>query len=140
VRSVLFYVLLVAGLALLIISGLFMSLSCLSNVKEKTKEIAVLRSLGIPQKSVSSVFVIENCFLAIVSSLVGLFLGWLFIFGINQAFMDAEVFGISYSLLFSSPLAYFLGIQGALAIALSATIPPIKKANEIDIASTLRSL
>jgi len=140
VNSVLFYVLLAVGLALLTISGLFMGLSCLANVKEKTREIAVLRSLGIPKESVSSVFLIENALLAAISSLFGLLLGWLFVFGINQAFMNAGVFGIAYALLSAPPLAFVLGVAGSLLIALSATIGPIRKAGRIDIASTLRSL
>jgi len=144
-RNVMFLVLslLVLVAALSILSALNML------VKEKTRNIAILRTMGTTQGAVMRVFVLTGTAIGVVGTLTGLLLGTLFCLNIdNLRALVSLVTGIDMS----SPDMYFLSRLPArmdpfettavvvlgLALSFLATLYPSWRAARLDPVQALR--
>ncbi|MCB1197994.1 MAG: ABC transporter permease [Deltaproteobacteria bacterium] len=85
----------------------------LTSMRERTYEIAVLRSQGATPRQIAWLFVIESTFLTVVGSLLGLFLLWLLILAFGGILQPA--FGISLTFPISDPKLW--KIIGSVCIA-----------------------
>lgn len=135
--------LLVAIAFMNIISGLVML------VKNKGRDVAVLRTLGASQGSILRVFFMSGAMIGIIGTIAGLLLGILFCTFIEQ--IQAAVEYVTGAEVFSSDV-YFLSrlpariewpevfwiTAFAFAMSCLATLPPALRASKIDPVEALR--
>jgi lipoprotein-releasing system permease protein len=126
VRNVVMYT--VVGAILLVASfGTYNIISTITH--EKTRDIAILKSLGLPEMTVRRIFVIE----ALMIGTVGTLAGWAMGFGLTAALGSVEfkVSGITdmtHLPLIYSPLHYGVAAAVALGSSLIAGFFPARKA------------
>jgi lipoprotein-releasing system permease protein len=107
----------VVGAILLVASfGTYNIISTITH--EKTRDIAIMKSIGLPAKIVRRIFVVEGLVIGVLGVVIGWALGFAMSWGMGQVefkspFMDATRLPILYS-----PLHY--AIAGGVALAASA--------------------
>jgi len=127
----------VVGAILLVASfGTYNIISTITH--EKTRDIAILKSLGLPARTVRRIFVIEALAIGVMGVLAGWILGYVMSLGMGQIefkspYMDATRLPILYS-----PLHYV--IAGAVALAASAIAGyfPARKAASVQPVDIIR--
>lgn len=144
-RTVMFIILslIILVAALNIISGMIML------VKDKSKDIAVLRTFGASQGAIMRIFLITGATIGIVGTIFGLMIGALFCAYINEIrVFISNLLGVS---LFD-PSVYFLArmpaemtwpdtikiVTMSLSLSLLAGIFPARRAAKLDPAEVLR--
>lgn len=135
IRNIIMYT--VVGAILLVASfGTFNIVSTITH--EKARDIAIMRSLGLSQATVRSIFVLEAAMIGVAGMLVGFVFGALLSFALQQVefkspFADATRLPILYS-----PLHYF--IAGAIAVGSSvlAGYLPASKAARVHPVDIIR--
>jgi lipoprotein-releasing system permease protein len=136
-------VLIVLVAALNIISTLIMV------VMEKSKDIAILKSMGTPSKGILRIFIIEGGIIGVVGTALGTILGLGMAFNLDKivAFLENrfgfKIFSpdIYYIEKFPSqvnPMDVGLIIMTAILISLLATLYPSWRASRLDPAEALR--
>lgn len=126
------------GFSFLALGVLFLNLFCNLNVKEKRHEIATMKSLGISSKRISSIFLIENGFVLLVSFLFGVILSLIGIHFGNGLFKNMGTNSVSYNLLTFSPFICFIAFLFVLLLSSCSTILPMLKTRRLDIVSSLK--
>ena len=127
-----------------IISGLVML------VKNKTRDIAILRTIGFSKGSIVKIFFICGSLIGIIGTVFGLFWGCLFVIYISeiQHFVEIIVGGSIWNseirFLTEVPAELrigdlFLAIALSLGISLSITIIPARNAAKINPAEAIRN-
>ncbi len=122
------FMVLVSGISL-IVGGIGISNTMFMNVIERTKEIGILRSIGMKRSDVLKLFLIESSFIGLFGGFIGICLGGIVIFFVNLLFGLQASFSIFVgigTLLFSG----FVGIISGLI--------PAKNASEISPIEALR--
>lgn len=125
VRNIIMYA--VVGAILLVASfGTYNIISTITH--EKTRDIAIMKSLGIPSRTVRRIFVTEALTIGVIGMVVGWVLGYFLSIGmgrieIKSPFMDATHLPIYYSF-----LHYAIAGGVALAASLVAGYFPARKA------------
>ncbi|MCC2096149.1 MAG: ABC transporter permease [Hyphomicrobiales bacterium] len=125
IRNIIMYA--VVGAILLVASfGTYNIISTITH--EKTRDIAIMKSLGIPSKTVRAIFVAEAIVIGVIGMAAGWVLGYILSLGmgrieIRSPFMDATHLPIYYA-----PSHYALAGAVALAASLIAGYFPARKA------------
>ncbi len=102
-------------------------------VRERRRQVGVLRALGFDAKAVGWAFVIESAFVAVEGTLIGTVLALITAYSITMT----DTFGDSFD--FVVPwLTIFVLIVGTLLFALLATAAPARSAARIKPAVALR--
>ncbi|MDO4627782.1 MAG: FtsX-like permease family protein [Planctomycetia bacterium] len=118
-------------------------------VSDKTRDIGILKALGASSWGVMSIFLMYGLSLGIVGAGLGLILGLLFVFNINEIadflsrLLGHEVFPadiyyfhqIPYDISFET-VAWIMG--GALLIAVLASVFPARRASRLQPVESLR--
>ena len=118
------------GLIGLIIAALGISNAMLAAVRERRREIGVMKAIGARDRDVRRVFLLEAAFLGALGGAVGTFLGWgiarTLAAVVNNFLQSQGLAGVGVNL----PLRVFaIGVFGAAALALVAgTIPAVRAA------------
>lgn len=127
-----------------IISSLFML------VKEKNREIAILRTIGMSKTSITQIFIICGSITGILGTFLGAFLGVSIASNIEgirkfvESVLGFEVFSAAIYFLYqlpskTNPSDVFFVVMLALALSFLATIYPAVKASNIDPIKILRN-
>jgi lipoprotein-releasing system permease protein len=110
-------------------------------VMEKTRDIAILRTMGMPTWSIRRVFVLQGLTIGLVGTITGAVLG----VGISMTAdryqlisMPADVYHISHLPFRVLPFDVAVVVATAIAICLVATLYPSWQAARIDPAEALR--
>ena len=117
--------------ATLLVSANTMAMS----IRERTREVAVLKTLGFTRRSVLGLFVSEAVALSLFGGLLGVALGWLMVYGLTHSpqffsFFPMKVtFGIWVAAMFTS------GLVGLLSSAV-----PSYTASRVNIVDGLRHI
>ena len=135
--------LLVAIAAMNIISGLVML------VKNKGRDIAILRTIGAGQGSILRIFFMAGASVGVLGTLAGLAIGTLFCFYIGP--IQGAVEWVTGQAVFSSDVYYLSRVPAkvdwaevgvivswALGMSFLATLPPALRASKIDPVEALR--
>jgi lipoprotein-releasing system permease protein len=137
----LFMIIAVAGFGILAIFFMI--------VVEKTRDIGILKSLGASSRGISGIFLGYGLALGIVGSGVGLVLGLLFVYYINEI---ADLLGLVTGREVFDPAIYYFSriptliephtvawiVLGAVFIAISASVLPARRAARLHPVEALR--
>jgi lipoprotein-releasing system permease protein len=129
-------------LALVILVASFNIISSLvMTVKEKKKDIAILKAMGAKKKSIMKIFMIEGIAIGVVGALIGSFSGYM-ICEIQRRFqiikLAPDVYYITTLPMMISILDVFLIASTTMIICTLSTLYPSYKASKIDPVEALR--
>ncbi len=134
---------------IILVAGFNIISSLIMVVMEKNKDIAILKSMGAPSRSILKIFLIEGLVIGLVGTVVGTVLGLGAAFNLEKITEYVEhLFG--FKILASdiyyidklpsqvNPLDVFLIVITAILITLLATIYPAWRGSKLDPAEALR--
>lgn len=131
--SLAFYVLAaIAGISLLV-SAIMIIVVLYISVSERTKEIGVLRALGVRRKDIRNLFVNEAFFLGLFASLLGIIIAFIVQFAADSVAMKA----IKFNIVNITPGYVIFGILVSVIISLLAAIAPAHQAAKLDPVESL---
>jgi lipoprotein-releasing system permease protein len=125
IRNIIMYA--VVGAILLVASfGTYNIISTITH--EKARDIAIMKSLGLSEHTVRSIFVVEALIIGLAGALAGFLLGYLLSIGlgsirITNPFIDSDHLPLAYA-----PTHYLLAGLVALVSSVSAGYAPARKA------------
>lgn len=128
-----FFVILVAGFGVANV--------LITSVLEKTKDIAVMKSMGFKASEVTWIYFIEGMFVALIGAAIGCLLGFIMIQILSSIPVAASKTGSISSdrLLMGKSIWYFvLASLFALVVSILASISPSRKAAKINPIEILR--
>jgi len=135
IRNIIMYT--VVGAILLVASfGTYNIISTITH--EKARDIAIMKSLGLSERVVRSIFVLEAMLIGIAGGLAGFALGYLLCLGlgsieIRSPFMDMTHLPLAYN-----PLHYAIALGVALFSSLAAGYLPARKAARVHPVDIIR--
>lgn len=135
IRNIIMYT--VVGAILLVASfGTYNIISTITH--EKARDIAIMKSLGLSERVVRSIFVLEAVMIGIAGGLAGFVLGYLLCLGlgaieIKSPFMDMTHLPLAYN-----PLHYLTALAVALASSVAAGYMPARKAARVPPVDIIR--
>lgn len=126
--SLAFYVL--AGIAAisLLVSAIMIIVVLYISVSERTKEIGVLRALGVRRRDIRNLFVSEAFFIGLFSAILGIVLAWIVQLLINHGINGL----IHYSIIQMTPGYIIFGLLASIIISLLAALAPSHQAAKLD--------
>jgi len=110
-------------------------------VMEKSRDIAILKTMGATRRSISIVFMLQGTLIGLAGTLAGLALGLGLSFVLDRyrlVRIPTDVYQISYVPFRIEPLAVTMVAGAALIICFLATIYPSRQASRLDPAEALR--
>ena len=144
-RNVMFII-----LSLIILIAAFNIISGLTIlVKNKTRDIAILKSIGVPNSSITKIFFIVGFLIGTFSTICGIIIGIIFSLNIESArLLISELFNISLfpeEIYFLSkmpseidPFSIFIISLFSITITCLVSIYPAKKASKLDTIKSLK--
>ena len=111
-------------------------------VMEKTRDIAILRTMGAPGRTIRRIFIYQGVTIGLVGTFVGAALGVAVSIVLDRfqlIRMPSEVYQISYLPFRVQPLDVTVVVLAAVGICLVATLYPSRQAGRIDPAEALRN-
>jgi lipoprotein-releasing system permease protein len=119
-------------LMLIIMIAAFNIVSTLTMVvSDKTREIGILRAMGMPARSIRRIFLLQGMVIGIVGTGAGVALGLVIVFVLEHVFpipLNAAVYFIDYLPLYTEPMDVVLTVVASVAVASLATIYPAGQA------------
>ena len=103
-------------------------------VADKTKEIGILRAMGMPAASIRRVFLVQGTLIGVVGTTVGLVVGVATAIALDEfklIKLDPQVYFIDHLPVDRSPLDIGLTVAASLLIAAVATIYPAIQASRL---------
>ncbi|GHU14251.1 ABC transporter permease [Alphaproteobacteria bacterium] len=144
-RNVMFLI-----LTLIILVASFNIISCMIMlVKDKEKDIAILRTIGLARASVSRIFFMTGAFVGVSGTIIGTILGLLFSLNIQkiQAFLESftdmqlfapEVYFLTHLPSLLRPVDVLITVIVSLLLSCLSTLYPSKKASRLNPVEILR--
>jgi putative ABC transport system permease protein len=134
---ILFY----AMMGIMLIFSLLMAFALLFNamtvsVLERKREFATMRTLGTGKQRIVLLLFIENLVLWIFTLIPGLVLGYLTARAIGNSF-NTDLFTFNIVI---APVSYGIAAAGILMTMLFATLPAIRRVNQLDLAEATKVL
>ena len=112
------------------------------NVKEKTKDIAILMAMGAMKKTILRIFILKGSLIGILGTISGLSLGFCFCIVLRDYIrfpLDTQVYHIDTLPVKMDPVNFILIAVCSLAISFAATLYPAWSASKVIPAEGLRS-
>ncbi len=103
-------------------------------VADKTKEIGILRAMGMPAASIRRIFLMQGTLIGVVGTTLGLALGLLTAVGLDRyqlIKLDPQVYFINHLPVARTPLDIGVTVGASLLIAAVATIYPAVQASRL---------
>lgn len=127
--------LIVAVAALNIIASLILL------VMEKSRDIAILKTMGASSPSIMRIFMLQGLVIGLVGTGVGATLGYATCWVLDRYRLirvPMDVYQVSYVPFTIEPLDFALVVAGAVAVCFVATLYPSRQASALDPAQALR--
>ena len=126
---------------IVIVAALNIVASLVLMVMEKSRDIAILKTMGATARSISIVFMLQGTLIGVVGTATGLVLGLGLSFVLDRyrlVRIPTDVYQISYVPFRIEPFAVAVVAGAALLICFLATIYPSRQASRLDPAEALR--
>jgi lipoprotein-releasing system permease protein len=110
-------------------------------VMEKSRDIAILKTMGSSAASIRRIFILQGLIIGLIGTIGGALGGGLLIYVLDRyklIHVPIEVYSISYVPFTLEPRDFLIVIASALVICLVATIYPSRQAAKLDPAQALR--
>jgi lipoprotein-releasing system permease protein len=110
-------------------------------VMEKTRDIAILKTMGAAARSVTAIFVVQGLVIGIVGTGVGALGGYAVAFVLDRYELikvPVDIYQVSHVPFRVLPLDFLLVIASAVVVCFVATIYPSRQAARLDPAQALR--
>jgi putative ABC transport system permease protein len=117
--------------ATLLVSANTMAMS----IRERTREVAVLKTLGFTKRGVLGLFVSEAVALSLGGGLIGVGLGWLLVYGITHSPQFVSFFPLQVTPGIGITAVFVAGLVGLISAAL-----PSYHASQVNIVDGLRHI
>ncbi|HMG70312.1 MAG TPA: ABC transporter permease [Gemmatimonadaceae bacterium] len=122
-------------LLLIVLVAAFNIVSTLTMVvADKTKEIGILKAMGMPSKSIRRIFFFQGLVIGVVGTALGLILGFAAALALDKyqfIKLDAQVYFIDHLPVSTQPLDVMWIIIASIAIAAIATVYPSVQASRL---------
>jgi putative ABC transport system permease protein len=132
----------IIGIIALVIATIGIANTVMMNVRERYREIGVMKAIGGDERDLQRLFVLESGLLGVGGSLAGLTFGWLIVLAMDaavNAYLQQQGFPPISVFRASVPMA--LGILAvAVSISLAAGIVPARRAARVEPVEALRSV
>ena len=126
---------------IVIVAALNIVASLVLMVMEKSRDIAILKTMGATARSISIVFMLQGTLIGVVGTATGLVLGLGLSFVLDRYRLvpiPGDVYQIAYVPFRIEPLGVAVVAAAALIICFLATIYPSRQAGRLDPAEALR--
>ncbi len=109
-------------------------------VAEKTREIGILRAMGLTRRSIMRIFIYMGLAIGLVGTAVGMGLGGLLAWGLEQypISLPGDIYFVSQLPVLLDPLDLGLIAGASLLISFLATIYPARRASELTPVEAIR--
>jgi lipoprotein-releasing system permease protein len=108
-------------------------------VIEKTKEIAILRSMGYTRRDISRIFIWLGAIVLMIGTVGGWVLGATVTYGVSKwpihitGIFTAETFQVN-----STPMHYIVATIGAAIVVMTAAVIPARRAARLEPGDIIR--
>jgi len=127
----------VVGAILLVASfGTYNIISTITH--EKTRDIAIMKSLGMPARTVRRIFVLEALMIGVMGVIAGWALGYAMSLGMGQVEFKSPFMAVTRLPILYSPMHYLLAGAVALAASAIAGFFPARKAASLQPVDIIR--
>ena len=126
---------------IVVVSALHIVASLTMLVMEKSRDIAILKTMGAGASAIRRVFVLQGGVIGLLGTAAGAALGWAVATVMDRyrlLELPGDVYQISYVPFVIQPLDFALVVVAANVICLSATVYPSRHASRVDPAESLR--
>jgi lipoprotein-releasing system permease protein len=127
---------------IVVVAALNIVASLVLMVMEKSRDIAILRTMGAQARAIRRIFIYQGLTIGIIGTSVGTALGLIVCYVADRyrlISMPAEVYQISYLPFRIVPLDIAIVAVAAVIVCLLATIYPSRQAGRLDPAEALRN-
>lgn len=110
-------------------------------VMEKSRDIAILKTMGTPARSIMGIFMLQGLVIGLVGTSVGATLGYLTCWVLDRYKLikvPMDVYQIAHVPFVIEPLDFAMVVVAAIVICFVATIYPARQAASLDPAQALR--
>jgi lipoprotein-releasing system permease protein len=108
-------------------------------VLQKTRDIAILRSVGFRRNDILSVFLLQGVIIALVGGAIGCVIGHYLIIALSHLKTHQEgLVKSEYFLVFDDPRVYVYGVLFALLVGVVASLIPAIRGSKIEPVDVLR--
>ena len=111
-------------------------------VMEKSRDIAILRTMGAPARVIRRIFIYQGLTIGLVGTLAGTALGLIACTILNRyelIRLPSDVYQITHLRFLVRPIDVLIVVVSAVAVCLLATLYPSRQAGRIDPAEALRN-
>ena len=135
IRNIIMYT--VVGAILLVASfGTYNIISTITH--EKARDIAIMKSLGLSERVVRSIFVLEAMLIGIAGGFAGFALGYVLCLGLGSIEIRSPFMDMTHLPLIYNPRHYAIALGVALASSLAAGYLPARKAARVHPVDIIR--
>ncbi len=124
---------------IILVAAFGMVSSLMMHIIEKRREIGILKSFGVTNSKIKSIFIVKSYILGLMGIILGLLLGYLGsqILGNSKIIsLDSDIYFIDHLVVENNPYNYLLIFVTAVIIIVIASLVPlckISKLNPVDI-------
>ena len=126
---------------IMMVAALNIVASLILLVMEKSRDIAILKTMGASSRSIRSIFVLQGGIIGAVGTTVGAVCGFVISYVADRYQLirvPIDVYDIAWIPFAIEPVDFLLVVGAALLICLLATIYPSRQASRLDPAEALR--
>ncbi len=129
-------------LLLIVVVAAFNIVSTLTMlVRDKTREIGILRAMGLPARLIRRVFILQGAAIGVVGAALGTGLGLLLARLVDQRHiiaLDPSVYFIDHLPVHVNPLDLVIIVAASITVATIATLYPARRAATLDPVDAIR--
>ena len=130
------------GIGLIVmVAALNIVASLILLVMEKTRDIAILKTMGASARSITLIFLLQGTIIGVVGTLVGATAGTVVAYLLDKyrvITIPSDVYQVSYLPFKLLPWDLFVIVVGAIVVCFVATLYPSRQAARLDPAQALR--
>jgi lipoprotein-releasing system permease protein len=125
--------------AILVVGGFGILAVQIMIVLQKTRDIAILRSVGLRRRDILLIFLIQGVIVALLGALLGDLCGWRLVEFLGTLKVKTEALvKTSTFLVYKDPMFYLYGTVFALVTGISASLLPAVRASRVEPVDVLR--